>query len=134
MRQGLLIGSVVAVALLLTWLAWIELRYLHQDHSVKISWPGKPTYVHHVEFPSWMMAVHGLLWLAAMAATIAFLLAQTWAPTVAWTTFAITLVSSIYYIAQYGTMGSPTSKWTVLLLLILALITTYGRRFSQSVT
>ena len=61
-----------------------------------------------------------------MAAIVAYVARSRWASTAAWLTFAATLLVGIYDVVKYGTIGSPTSIWTVLLLLLFALLTRFA--------
>ena len=128
MKRQFLIGTAVAVALFLGWLCgrWLVLpptRLLSPRLTWRvIRWP----FIFHIDFPMWRAAVHVLLWVAAMAAIVAYVTDRHWASTGAWLTFAATLVIGIYDVVQYGTIGSPTSIWTVLLLFLFALFTRFG--------
>ena len=126
MTRQVFIGTAVAVAVFLGWLAWDGLIYLQRGYSLGVSVAGHPASVFHVDFPVWRAAVHVLLWLSAMTAILAYITGRRWASTAAWLTFGATLVTGIYDIVQYGTMGSPTSIWTVLMLLLFALLTRFG--------
>jgi len=126
MRRQLLIGAAVAMALVLGWFAWSGWFYLQRGYSLSVAMAGHPDSVFHIDFPAWRAAVHVLLWAAAMAAIVAYVTARRWAPTAAWLTFAATMAIGIYDVVQYGTMGSPSSIWTVLLLLLFSLLTRFG--------
>jgi len=67
-----------------------------------------------------------------MSAVVIYIAGSRWASAAAWLAFAATLVVGIYDVAQYGTLGSPTSVWTVSLLLLLALLTTFGRLATEA--
>jgi len=122
MTRPFLIGIALVVALLLAWLAWDGWFYLQRGYSLRVGLAGEPGSTFHIDFPAWRAAVHVLLWLAAVAAIAAYLARRQWASTAAWLTFAATLAIGIYDVVQYGTIGSPTSIWTVILLLLLALL------------
>ena len=126
MKRQFLIGTAVAVALFLGWLAVDGWFYLQRGYSLRAAIAGHPGSIFHVDFPMWRAAVHVLLWVAAMAAIVAYVTDRRWASTGAWLTFAATLVIGIYDVVQYGTIGSPTSIWTVLLLFLFALLTRFG--------
>lgn len=126
MTRQILVGTALAVALFLGWLAWDGWLYLQRGYSLGISMAGHPSSVFHIDFPAWRAAVHVLLWVAAMAAIGAYITGRRWASIAAWLTFAATLLVGIYDVVQYGTIGSPTSIWTALLLLLLALLTRFG--------
>jgi len=126
MTRQLLIGTAVAVALFLGWLAWDGWFYLQSGYSLGVSMVGHPASVFHVDFPAWRAAVHVLLWVVAVAAIVAYVARSRWASTAAWLTFAATLLVGIYDVVKYGTIGSPTSIWTVLLLLLFALLTRFA--------
>jgi hypothetical protein len=126
MTRHVLIATAVAVALFLGWLALDGWFYVLRGYSLGVSMAGHPASVSHIDFPPWRAAVHVLLWVAAMAAIIAYVTGLRWASIVAWLSFAATLLVGTYDVTQYGTMGSPTSIWTVLLLLLFALLTRFG--------
>lgn len=126
MTRQFLIGAAVGVTLFLGWLAWEGWFYLQRGYSLGVSMTGHPASVFHIDFPVWRAAVHILLWIAAMAAIVAYVTSRRWASTAAWLAFAATLFVGIYDVVQYGTIGSPTSIWTVLLLLFFALLTSFG--------
>jgi hypothetical protein len=126
MTRQILVGTALAVALFLGWLAWDGWLYLQRGYSLGISMAGHPSSVFHIDFPAWRAAVHLLLWVAAMAAIGAYITGRRWASIAAWLTFAATLLVGIYDVVQYGTMGSPSSIWTVLLLSLFALLTRFG--------
>lgn len=115
------------VALCLAWLAWDGWWYLQRGYSLGVSIAGQSSSVFHIDFPAWRAAVHILLWLGAMSAIAAYILDHRWATAAAWLTFAATLVVGLYDVVEYGTIGSPTSIWTVSLLLFFALLTKFDR-------
>ena len=127
MTRQFFIGTAVAVALFLGWWAWDGWFYLQRGYSLGVSMAGHPGSVFHVDFPVWRAALHVLLWLAAMVAIVAYVTGRRWASTAAWLTFATTLLVGVYDVVQYGTIGSPTSIWTLLLLLLFALLTRPAR-------
>ena len=126
MTRQFLIGTAVAVALFLGWLAWDGWFYLQRGYSLGVSTAGHPDSVFHIDFPVWRAAVHVLLWVAAMATIAAYVTGRHWASKAAWLTFVATLLVGVYDVVQYGTIGSPTSIWAVLLLLLFALLTRFG--------
>lgn len=123
MTQPLLIGAALAVALLLGWMAWDGWFYLQRGYWLGVSMDGGPSSAYHIEFPVWRSVAHLVFWGAATAAVVAYIARHRLAPALAWTAFAATLIVGMSDISQYGTMGSPTSGKTVLLLLLFALFT-----------
>ena len=132
MSRHLLISVALVVALLVGWLAWDGWFYLQRGYSLGVSIRGHPGSVFHIDFPMWREAVHIFLLVAAMAAIVAYVTSWRWASTAAWLSFAATLVIGIYDVVQYGAIGSPTSIWTVLLLLFFALLTMIGPLASKA--
>ncbi len=61
-----------------------------------------------------------------MAVLVAYITGRQGASTAAWLIFAATSLIGILDVVQYGSIGSPTSIWTVLLLLLIALLTRFG--------
>ena len=123
MTRHFLIGTALALALFLGWLALDGWFYLRQGYSLSVSMAGNPASIFHIDFPVWRTAVHVLLWVAAMVAIMAYVSRRRWASTAAWLAFTATLLVAIFDVVQYGTIGSPTSIWTVLLLLVVVLLT-----------
>lgn len=126
MMRPFLIGTAAAVALVIGWLAWDGWVYLQRGYSLGVSLGRHPASIFHVAFPAWRAAIHFLLWVAAMAAIVAYVASSGWASAIAWLTLTLTLLVGVYDARQYGTVGSPTSIWTVLALLVLALLTRLG--------
>ena len=126
MTRWLFIGAAVGVALLLTWWAWDGWLYLQRGYSLGVGMPGKRAWILQIAFPTWRAAAHVLLWVTAMIAAFAFVADLRWASSAAWFAFGATVAVGIYDVVEYGTMGSPTSVWVVLLLLLFALVTTFG--------
>jgi len=126
MKRQFLIGTAVAAALFLSWLAWDGWFYLQRGYSLGVSMSGHPASVFHIDFPAWRAAVHILLWVGAMAVIVTYISGRQRASTAAWLIFAATSLIGVYDVVQYGSIGSPTSIWTVLLLLLVALITRFG--------
>jgi hypothetical protein len=124
MTRRIFIGTALAIALVLTWLAWDGWFYLQRGYSLGVALADEPTSISHISFPSWRAAAHVLLWLAAMGAIVAYVTHRSWTSIAAWLTLAATLAIGIDDVVEYGTMGSPTSIWTILLLTLLALLTT----------
>ncbi len=126
MTRQFLIGIAVAVGLFLSWLAWDGWFYLRRGYSLGVSMSAHQASVFHIDFPAWRVAVHILLWVAAMAVIVAYVRGRPGASTSAWLIFAAASLIGIYDVVQYGSIGSPTSIWTVLLLLLVALLTRLG--------
>ena len=126
MTRRLSIGAALAAALLLTWCAWEGWLYLQRGYSLGVGMPGERASIFQIDFPAWRAAAHVLLWVAAMIAIFVYVAGLRWASSAAWLAFGATVAVGIYDVAQYGTMGSPTSAWVVLLLLLFALLTRFG--------
>lgn len=126
MTRRVFVAAALAGAVLLTWLAWDGWFQLQRGYTLRVRMAGEAGSIFRTDFPPWRTAVHVLLWVAAMASTGAYVAGRRWASTAAWLTFAATMIIGIYDVVQYGTTGSPTSIWTVLLLLLLALLTSFG--------
>jgi hypothetical protein len=116
----------VVAALLLGWLALDGWFYLQRGYSLGVSMEGHPGSVFHIDFPVWRAVVHILLWVAAMASIVAYVAGRRWASKAAWLTFTATLAVAAYDAAQYGTIGSPSSIWTLLVLLLFGLLTRFA--------
>lgn len=131
MRQALIVIAMVVV-ISLGWLAWDGWFYIQRGYSLGVWISGHPASEYHIDFPSWRKGIHVLLWAAAMVAIGAYAVEQSWALAAIWLTFAMTSFVGIHDVVQYGTMGSPTSIWTVLLLLLFALLGTVARLRSRA--
>lgn len=132
MRRPFFIATALAVALILTWLAWDGWFYLQQGYSLEVALAGEPGSVFHIDFPPIRAGVHVFLWMAAMAAVGAYFAGSRWATTAAWLSFAAAIAVGVHDVGQYGTIGSPTSIWTLVLLLLFALLTKLGPPISRS--
>jgi hypothetical protein len=132
MARRLFISSAVAAALFLGWLALKGWFYIQRGYSLGVSMVGHSGSVFHIDFPLWRAAVHVLLWIAAMAAIGAYVAGRPWASRAAWLTFTVTVAVAVYDVVQYGTIGSPTSIWTLVLLLLFALLTRFGPLTSKA--
>jgi hypothetical protein len=124
--RRVLIATALTVAAFLTWLAWGGWLYIQRGYSLSVGFAGEPGSIFHVDFPAWRAVVHVALWLAAMAAIAGYVGRRNWASKVAWLTFAATLAVATSDIVEYGMIGTPTSIWTILLLLLFALLTKFG--------
>jgi len=127
MTQRLLVGAALCVAVLLTWLAWDGWLYLQSGYSLSVGMAGETGSIFHIDFPAWRTVIHVLIWVAGLASIAAYIAGIRWASTLAWLTLAVALAIGLSDVSQYGTMGSPTSIWTILLLLIFGLLTRFGR-------
>lgn len=126
MTRRLLIGSGIVMAAALTWLAWNGWTYLRAGYSLALSMPGRPPAVSHIDFPAWRAMVHILLWLATLIGAVAYATGRRWASLATWSVVAAIVLVGISDVVRYGFIGSPTSVWTVLLVLLLALLTSFG--------
>lgn len=124
MMRRVLIVTALVVAISLGWFAWDGWFYIQRGYSLGVSISGHPAFEYHFNFPTWRAGIHVLLWVAAMVSIGAYVGEQSWASAATWFTFVAAFVVGIHDVVQYGTMGSPTSIWTLLLLVLFALLGT----------
>jgi hypothetical protein len=114
------------------WLTALELSYLARGYTLQFDFGfGRPQTT-HISFPPWRsvaaLAGAGCIALAAIL-RIADKKGAVW---VAWTALGGVAMTGCYDVYKYGTIGSPTSLKSLALLLGIALLVTYWRRFGFS--
>ncbi len=126
MTRQVFIATALAVAVCLAWLGWEGWFYIKRGYSFGVRLAGEPDSIFHIDFPPWRAAVHVSLWLAAMASIVAYVAGHRWACTAACLILAATFANGVYDVVHYGIIASPTSIWTVLLLLLFTLLTRFA--------
>jgi hypothetical protein len=96
--------------------------------SIQASFENRGPFVSHISFPPWLAVVHGAIYLALFVILGLSALFRRQAFLLAWMTFLAVLIVGALEVQEYGTIGSPTSIKTVLLILVLALLTTWWKR------
>lgn len=119
MRRMVLAG---VAALFIAWSAISGWVYIERGYPLAFAMEGYPVTIRHFGFPRWRAAVHLLLSAGTIAAVLTVLFKQRWAPVAAWTIWALTVAVGYYDVDRWGFMGSPTSIWTVLVLLLFAVL------------
>ncbi len=122
MQRKIRHSAAITMVLILGWLSLDGWVYLQRGYSLSIALSGHASSVYHVDFPTWRVSAHVLLWVAGMIAILAYVTCQGWASAAAWLAFGATSLLGIHDVDQYGTIGSPTSVWSVLLFLSFALL------------
>jgi hypothetical protein len=117
------IAAMLSAAVILTWLFYQGWIYLQRGYSIAVAFEGQQATTSHISFPHWRLLAHLLLWAAMTGSIVAYLLGRHWSTAIAWLVCAATCGIGIYDVEQFGLLGSPTSIWTVVLLLVLALLT-----------
>jgi hypothetical protein len=116
------IATVLTAAVILTWLFYQGWIYLQRGYWIGVGLEGQQATTSHISFPHWRLLAHLLLWAAMMCSIVACLLGRHWSTATAWLACAATCGVGIYDVEQFGLLGSPTSIWTVVLLLVVALL------------
>jgi hypothetical protein len=117
------IAAMLSAAVILTWLSYQGWIYLQRGYSIAVAFEGQQATTSHISFPHWRLMAHLFLWAAMMGSIVAYLLGRHWSTATAWLVCAATCGIGIYDVEQFGLLGSPTSIWTVVLLLVVALLT-----------
>ena len=123
---------VPAAAVIAVFLGADEARYLLHGYALTMTVEAPfgrsgPT-VSHIGFPLWLGLVHGAIYLGIFVILALAALFRREAFFLSWATFLVAVTVGMLDVYQYGTIGSPTSLGTVLLVLLLASFTTYWRR------
>lgn len=126
--RTLILGTVLAAAVVLVVLAVDEASYLQRGYDLSLGFAGQPPSIVHTTFPMWLKVAHGLIGLGALSTLVFIAMMYRAAVPVAWTTLGTAIVVGYYDVIQYGTLGSPTSTKSILLLLLLCILATYWRR------
>jgi hypothetical protein len=126
--RTLILGTVLAIAIVLVVLGLDEASYLQRGYDLALGFAGESPSVVHTTFPVWLKVAHGLIGLGALS-TLAFTATMHRAAVpLAWGTLGAAIAMGYYDVIQYGTLGSPTSIKTILLLFLLCVLATYWRR------
>lgn len=121
MRQALLIGLVLVWATIFTLIAVDRWHYLQEGYRLVISIAGDAPSTVGMEFPIWRKVMHLLLWLGALATLGLFFAGHKSAVRASVGLAVSALAIGLHDFGQYGTMGSPTSNSSILLLGLLVL-------------
>ena len=127
-NRTLILGTVLAAAVALLVLAVDEASYLQRGYDLSLGFAGQPPSIVHTTFPMWLKVAHGLIGLAALTTLLLLAMLRQAAVALAWVTLGAAIVVGYYDVFQYGTLGSPTSTKTIVLLLLLCILATYWRR------
>lgn len=125
MRRMVLAG---AATLFLVWSAVSGWIYIERGYSLALAMEGYPVSIKHFDFPTWRAAVHLLLSAGAIAAVLTSAFSQRWAPAAAWAVWVLIVALGYYDVDRWGLMVSPTSIWTVLVMMLFAVLVTVGKR------
>ncbi|MBB3692480.1 hypothetical protein [Sphingomonas sp. BK580] len=125
MKRMVLAG---AASLSLAWFAVSGWIYIERGYSLAFAMEGYPVEIKHFDFPAWRAAVHLLLSAGAIAAVLTSAFSQRWAPSVAWAIWVLTVAVGYYDVDRWGLMASPTSIWTVLIVMLVAIVVSVAKR------
>ena len=126
----LLIAAAFAVLLALT--AASTFPYLMRGYSLSVGIEGVQPKDYHVDFPPTRIAIAALIWALGFAAIALFIVGDRRAGLLSWGVFISALLVAVWDVFEYGTMGSPTSLWVLLVFLLLALATQFRSRFDRA--
>ncbi|WP_164488917.1 hypothetical protein [Sphingobium sp. LF-16] len=103
----------------ISWLSADGWDYLQRGYSVGVSLNGNAASTYHIDFPVWRQYLHVLLWASAVGATFAYANRHRLAKMAALASLIATLLVGMLDVKEYGTLGSPTSVWTIGLMVAL---------------
>jgi hypothetical protein len=119
MTRRILVALIFAILLL--GVGASQWTYLDHGYTLGVAINGGPVSSSHIGFP-WSRKLALLaLGAAAFGALWLFASSHKLDRAAAWATLALGLLVALFDVREYGTMGSPTTLWAVLLLLALAL-------------
>jgi hypothetical protein len=127
-NRTLILGTVVVAAIVLVVLALDEASYLQRGYDLSMGFAGQTPSIVHTTFPAWLKVAHGLIGLGVLITLVFMALMRRAAVPLAWFTFGAAIAVGYYDVIQYGTLGSPTSIKTILLLLLICILATYWKR------
>jgi len=124
-RSSLIVGIAVFFAALLVAVGVGQWAYLDKGYSLGVSIGGGPVSISHIDFPGWRKVAQIILCTAAFIALWLFANGRRGASPVAWIVLAAAMSLGVSDVLQYGAIGSPTSKWSILVFIGLALVVQY---------
>ena len=96
--------------------------YLQRGYSLVVTLSGQPAAISRFEFPVWRIGLHLLLWIAALVALALIAAERRAGAALAWFVFCASLAVAGHDVWRYGTLGSPSSIWALLLLLLFPIL------------
>ena len=132
MRRSWTIAATLIAAVVLGWSLWSSWLSLDHGYSIGVDVAGRSQSIYQVEFPTWRKTAHLLLSVAILITLALYVVGRDWARAAAWSAFGAASLIGLLDVAQYGTLGSPTSIWTVLVLLLFSLLSSFVRVRPQS--
>ena len=127
-NRKLILGTVLAAAIVLVVLGLHEASYLQRGYDLSMGFAGQRPSIVHTTFPTWLKVAHGLIGLGVLTTLVFTAMMRRVAVQLAWITLAAAITVGYYDVIQYGTLGSPTSIKTILLLFLLCILATHWRR------
>ena len=119
-NRTLILGTVIAVGVVLLAFAFEEASYLQRGYTLSLSFGGLPPAQTHITFPIWLKLAYGLIGLGALSTLILIAMMRRAAVPFAWVTLAYAIYVGYYDSILYGTLGSPASIKSILLLFLLS--------------
>lgn len=119
MTRRMLVALIFAVLLL--GVGASQWAYLDRGYALSVAINGGAASSSHIGFPWSRKLVLLVLGVAAFGAVWLFASSHKLDRAMGWATFALGMLVALFDVREYGTMGSPTTLWAVLLLLALAL-------------
>lgn len=119
MTRRIIIALIFAILLL--GVGASQWAYLDRGYTLGIAIDGGAASSSHIGFPWSRKLVLLTLGIAAFGALWLFASSHKLDRVAAWTTLALGMLVALLDVREYGTIGSPTTLWAVLLLLALPL-------------
>ena len=127
-KRAVILGIVVAAAVVLIVLGLDEASYLERGYSISGGFAGQTPRIVHIDFPNWLKVTHGMIGLAVLGTLMFLAMMRRAAVPLAWATLVVAMAVGMHDVIQYGTLGSPTSIKTIVLVLLLAILATHWKR------
>jgi len=103
-------------------LALREAAYLQAGYSIGVSLNGDGPSYSQMWFPVWRRVGQALVVLGLAGSIALVFLRPRFAPALAWLAFGGLLALGLYDVREYGTLAAPTSIWSVVCGLAIAVL------------
>ena len=123
--------AAMLLAILLLGAGMSQWLYLDRGYTLGIAIDGGATTRSHVSFPWSRKLILLALGGAAFGALWLFASSHRLDRTATWAAFAVGLLVALFDVREYGTLGSPTTLWALLLLLAMALTVQLSTRRAE---
>lgn len=123
---------VLIFAVLLLGVGASQWAYLDRGYALSVAINGGAASSSHIGFPGSRKLALLVLGATAFGTLWLFASSHKLDRAMGWATFALGMLVALFDVREYGTMGSPTTLWAVLLLLALALtVQLFARRAEE---